>query len=435
MKRLTGSIVAPVAVLALAAGLTACSSDGGGSSEEGGAITVWIMGDTGTAFEELAAGYTEKTGTDVNVEAIPWANLNDKITTSIASGSGPDVIQIGLSVLPTLADAEALLPLDDLLGDYPALAAENFADAVAGEATQIGGQTLSVPWVADTRVLFYRSDVLASVGYPHGPRTWDELLDAMTRIQRERKSRWGILMPTNEFEPILALALSNGSPLLNQAGTRGAFEEPPFREAFNFYIDIFHRGFAPVVSNTQVANLYQQFAQNEFAMHITGPWNVGEFKRRLPPEMDGKWATAPLPARDASSPTGISMAGGSSLVIFRASHHKEAARKLIEFLSEPAQQVRFFALTGDLPARRSAWATPALANDPYFPAFREQLERVAPMPKVPEWEEIANSVFEHGESAIRRAATPAEALADLDRMANDMLAKRRWILARAEAKR
>ena len=119
-------------------------------------------------------------------------------------------------------------------------------------------------------------------------------------------------------------------------------------------------------------------------MYITGPWNVGEFRRRLPPEMQDKWATAPLPARDASEPSGVSMAGGSSLVVLRSTQHRAAAAKLIEFLSEPAQQVRFFELTGDLPARRSAWRAPALLADPHFPAFRAQLERVAPMPKVPE---------------------------------------------------
>jgi multiple sugar transport system substrate-binding protein len=231
------------------------------------------------------------------------------------------------------------------------------------------------------------------------------------------------------------LALSNHSSFLEANGTRGAFEEPPFRDAFAFYVEIFHRGLAPVVSNTQVANLYQQFAEGDFAMHITGPWNVGEFRRRLPPAMQGKWATAPLPARDASAPTGISMAGGSSFVVFRASRHQAAAHKLIEFLSAPAQQLRLFAFLGDLPARRSAWTTPALAHDAYFPAFRQQLERVEALPKVPEWEQIATSIFEHGEAAIRRTSTTAAALADLDRTANDILAKRRWMLAQPPAAR
>jgi multiple sugar transport system substrate-binding protein len=186
------------------------------------------------------------------------------------------------------------------------------------------------------------------------------------------------------------------------------------------------------VSNAEIANLYQQFAQGEFTMYISGPWIVGEFRRRLPAEMQDKWATAPLPARDASEPTGISMAGGGSLVIFRNSKHKAAARKLIEFLSEPQQQVRFYELTGDLPARRSAWKSPVLANDPQFAAFRVQFERVAPLPKVPEWEQIASAIYDRGEAAARGTIAPKAALAQLDRRADEVLEKRRWMLTRTK---
>jgi multiple sugar transport system substrate-binding protein len=294
----------------------------------------------------------------------------------------------------------------------------------------VGGTLYGIPWYVDTRVLFYRSDILASVGFPHGPRTWAEWREAMTRIRDQKKSKWGILIPTNEWDPTTVLAFSAHSTLLNADGTRGAFSQPQFADAFNFYVSLFRDGFAPKVSSAEIANLYQQFAQGEFTMYITGPWNVGEFRRRLPPEMQDKWATAPLPARDASEPTGISLAGGGSLVVFRASKHKAAARKLIEFLSEPQQQVRFYELTGDLPARRSAWQSPVLANDARFAAFRIQFERVAPLPKVPEWEQIATAMYDRGEAAARGQVTPAAALAQLDRRADELLEKRRWMLTR-----
>ena len=145
--------------------------------------------------------------------------------------------------------------------------------------------------------------------------------------------------------------------------------------------------------------------------------------------MQDKWATAPLPAHDASMPMGIGMAGGSSLIVFHASQHKEAAWKFIEFLSEPEQQIRFNELSGDLPARRSAWRAPALQNDPHFTAFREQLEYVEPLPKVPEWEQIGTAIYQHGEEAVRGAKTPAAALAALDAQTNEILEKRRWVLA------
>jgi multiple sugar transport system substrate-binding protein len=298
-------------------------------------------------------------------------------------------------------------------------------------STNVVDHTLyGIPWYVDTRVLFYRSDILASVGFPHGPRTWAEWREAMLRIQAQKKSRWAILLPTNEWDPVAMLALSNHSTLLTPDGTRGAFRQRPFAEAFEFYAETFRLGLAPAVSNSQIANLYQQFAQGEFAMYITGPWNVGEFRRRLPAEMQDKWATAPLPARDASDPSGVSMAGGSSLVVFRSTAHRAAAAKLIEYLSEPAQQVRFFELTGDLPARRSAWRAPALVADPHFPAFRQQLERVAAMPKVPEWEQITTAIFDAGEACARGVSTTPAALASIDRRADALLEKRRWMLTR-----
>src|ERR1051326_98415 len=333
-------------------------------------LTFWALGAEGDQIAPIVAEF-ERQNPSIHVvmQQIPWTAAHEKLLTAI----------------------------DELHFD----ARDHFAGVWATNV--VDGKLYGVPWYVDTRVLFYRSDVLAAVGYPHAPRTWDEWRDAMQRIERERRARFAILLPTNEFEPILMRALSSHATLLTPDGTRGAFERPEFVRAFTFYVEAFRRGWAPSVSNQLIANLYQQFAQGDFAMYITGPWNVGEFKRKLPPEMQDKWATAPLPALTAAEPFGVSMAGGSSLVIFRGARHRAAAEKLIAFLEEPAQQVRLYEITGDLPARRSAWASPALVNDPHFAAFREQLERVAPMPKVPEWEQIATAVADRGEAAARNA--------------------------------
>ena len=166
-------------------------------------------------------------------------------------------------------------------------------------------------------------------------------------------------------------------------------------------------------------------------MWITGPWNLGEFRRRLKPEEQRLWMTAPLPAPDGVAWPGPSLAGGSSLAIFKASKEKDAAWAFAEYLSTPAVQSRFYALSGDLPARREAWDDAALAGDAKARAFRVQLSRVEPMPRVPEWDQIAQKVAEDLEPAIRGRRSVAEALAVLDANVDRMLEKRRWILARA----
>jgi multiple sugar transport system substrate-binding protein len=292
----------------------------------------------------------------------------------------------------------------------------------------VDGKLYGIPWYVDTRAIFYRKDLLASVGYAQPPKTWAAWVDCMEKLTRERKSRFGVLLPTNEPEQLVELAMTAGAHFLNAGGTRGNFHEPQFVDAFDFYNALFRQKLAPNVTSVQVANVYQQFAQDDFAMFVSGPWQVGEFKRRLPPNMEGKWGTMPMPARDASQPVGVGMAGGSSFVIYKASRHKEAARKFIEYLSETEQQIRFFELTGNLPARRTAWKAPALANDPYLPAFREQLERVQPLPKVPEWENIASEMYKHGEASVQGSMTIPQAIGDLDRVTDAILEKRRWML-------
>jgi multiple sugar transport system substrate-binding protein len=124
----------------------------------------------------------------------------------------------------------------------------------------------------------------------------------------------------------------------------------------------------------------------------------------------------------------VSLAGGSSLVLFRGSEKKDAAWKLVEFLSRPDQQLRFYELTGNLPANKIAWTRGNLESDERMHAFWEQLQRVVATPKIPEWELIATRVLEAAELAARGAAPPESALAILDRDVERILEKRRWLL-------
>jgi len=119
--------------------------------------------------------------------------------------------------------------------------------------------------------------------------------------------------------------------------------------------------------------------------------------------------------------------------MFESSRHKPEVWQLIEYLSAPAQQVRLHELCGDLPARRSAWQAPALADDVQARAFRDQLERVVPPPKVPEWERIAQEIRLAAERAVRGRQPIDPVLHELDARVDAILEKRRWMLARRES--
>src|SRR5262249_35594522 len=238
---------------------------------------------------------------------------------------------------------------------------------------------------------------------------------------------YAILLPANEWTQPVIFGLQNGATLLADHDTRADFENPAFEQAFGFFLGLFRDRLAPPVTNNEIANVYQEFERGTFAMYITRPWNVGECGNRLAPENQSKWTTAPLPGPSGAA-SGVSLAGGSSLVLSRASAHKQEAWRFIEYLCRPDVQARFTHLTGDLPARPSVWADTALTKEPALNAFKTQLEGVLWTPKLREWEEIGNRLQDQAEGPIRGKVPADSALARLDRDVNAMLEKRRWLL-------
>lgn len=399
-------------------------------------IEFWAMGQEGERVQALLPEFERRhPGLRVRVQQLPWSAAHEKLLTAYAGGTMPDLFQLGNTWIPEFVALRAIEPLDARLQAWPeATLADYFPGILA--TNRLAGRTYALPWYVDTRLFFYRTDVLAAAGFAEPPTDWDGWWRAMTRIKAlNGGDRYAILVPANEWQLLVILALQRGATLLRDHDQYGDFQNPRFREAFAFYLSLFEQGLAPPLSNTQMANLYQEFANGYFAIYVSGPWNIGEFGRRLPAAMQGQWNTAPLPASSpaqAGEPdrhaVGVSLAGGASLAISRASPRPEAAWKLLEFLAEPQQQAQFYQLTGDLPARQSAWADPALADNRYAQAFRQQLHHVQATPAIPEWERIAHRIAYYAELTIRQKMNIDEALAALDRDVDRILEKRRWLI-------
>jgi len=368
-------------------------------------------------------------GITVEVQQIPWTAAHEKLLTAFVGDATPDAAQLGNTWVPEFVSLGALEPLN------ARVTASIRKDSFPGiwDTNVVDGETWGLPWYVDTRLLFYRTDLVAAAGVPWPPKSWAEWRTAMEGIKRHGgPGKFAILLPIDEWQQPVIFGLQNGAGLLDGAGRHGAFRDPRFKEAMAFYLDLYTSELAPALDLQGIANMYQQLAEGYFAMVITGPWNLGEFRKRMPPEMQDRWATAPLPPPEKGMPhPGLSLAGGSSLVLFRQAKNPEAAWKWLEYLYEPAQQARFYELSGDLPARPSAWKLAGLADDPRAVAFLDQLGSVAPTPKVPEWEQIATRVAECAEQVMRGGRDLDEALAALDADVDRILEKRRWMLDRA----
>lgn len=388
-------------------------------------LNVWAIGAEADALQHMVAGFAAQyPGNRVCVQDLAWSSAQVRLLSAVAAGDPPDVAQVGDTGLAMLVTLHALVAQQPVATDF-------FPGAL--RVTRFAGQSYGTPWYVDTRLLFYRPDILRRAGFRRPARTWAGWLAQMEAVQRIlAPGQYALLAPINEYEFLEVLGLQEQMPVLRDGDRYGNFTNPSFRAALGFYRSLFIKHLAPPIGDRQLINLWWQMARGDFVFYVSGPWNIGEFRRFLPPQDEKLWMTAPMPGPHGP---GESLIGGSDFVIFRHSRHQVLARKFIRYMLADPQQVRLYQLTGDLPARRGPWALAPLGTDTKLRAFSVQLQRVRPFEMIPEWDEIMDGMRRMAEQVVLGGVSIPEATRRFDRKVNYWLAKRRQILAHARSRR
>jgi multiple sugar transport system substrate-binding protein len=351
-------------------------------------LKVWVMsssnGSEGQSFDTLVQGFTKANpNVKVDVQPIPWEQAKDKMAIAVASGQGPDVIQVGLSLLPEFASAGALLDLSKQIGKYPALAPGNFTTGGA-QSMKVNGKTYSVPWISDTRALFYRTDILKQAGYASAPKTWTQLKQAAVKLKARGGNNFGISLNVgDQFTPLM-FTWQAGGDIYN--GKTIDFKTKAFRKAIDFEASFFRSDLTPKAGPWQYDDA-QGFKTGVTPMFISGPWMV-DVIRKAAPEIDGKWAIALLPAYKNR----LAFLGGSNLAVFSKTKNVDASLKLVSYLSTKPAQTKWFQLTNSLPATQAAIASPAINKDPMTKMFVKQLLWSRISPPIKQWDAVAQEM-------------------------------------------
>src|SRR2546425_107646 len=196
-------------------------------------------------YTTLFRSERENPGIRVRVQQIPWTAAHEKLLTAYVGNATPDVAQLGNTWVPEFVALDGLVRLDSLVA---ASATVHPADYFSGiwSTNVLDGGVYGVPWYVDTRLLFYRRDLLARAGFPNPPTSWREWLAAMRAMKAQGgPDPYPIFIPTNEWPPPTIPRLHAGSPIPRDGAPYGAFTEPPFRRAFDFYLSLYRTGLAP----------------------------------------------------------------------------------------------------------------------------------------------------------------------------------------------
>ncbi|GAA3403251.1 sugar ABC transporter substrate-binding protein [Paenibacillus hodogayensis] len=388
---LAGTLLA-TGVLAGCASKTDTSKDTANPAEgQKVTLNVWGMGEEAKSLPKIAEKFMqENSNITINVQALPWDTAHDKLLTAVASKKGPDVIQMGTTWIPEFASAKALMDLKPELSKYPEFSEANFYPGAIATTKQ-GDAVVGIPWYIDTRVLYYRTDLLKEVGYNEAPKTWEELSEVASKLAARGNGNYGMSIDTKEQSLAFMFARQNGSKLLD--GNKPLFNQPEFVGAVEYLNSFFKNGSAPKDLGMDIVPAFQKGLT---PMFISGPWMIKLINDQAP-DLKGKWATAVLPKKLNN----ISSLGGSDLSVFQYTQHKDEALKFIAYMSKPETQLEWLKLTNTLPATKKAWEDPALTSDPNYKVIGQQMNASEPMPLVKPFEEIAQNFLKSFENIYR----------------------------------
>lgn len=417
MNRKIAMVYKGCATLATLSLLGACgngdSGTGGDTDATVDELSVWIMGDGNEQAQGIFDSYTEETGIDINLQSIPWSSAHDRLLTAVASGDGPDVVQMGSSYMAEFTDAGALADLTEYIEASDSLDPDNFYEGNIN-TTNIDGAYYGVPWYTETRALYYRTDLLEEVGYPEGPSTWDELYDAAIQLSERGDGMYGFDINFDEPTFGFMYARQNGSEIITE-DNQAVVNEPEFVEAIDYLKEFVDNGASP--NQDLGLELSQTFGgEGVVPMFISGPWSITNINNETT-DIEGDWSIRTLPEGPENN---MSNTGGANLSVWSSSDNVEEAVNLIEHMTSTESLLTYYENTSSLPARMDTWDEEPFQGE-YIEVFGEQLETSEHMPVIKEWDAIAQSYLSTFESIMIGGADTQDALDNFNAEVQSML--------------
>ena len=422
MRRTSAITLAGVTVLALT--VSACGREDAGSAapETGkavssgaakGTITMWAMGAEGENLPKLTKEFeAANPGVKVQVTAIPWDAAHDKFTTAITANKTPDVAMVGTTWMGEFAGMDALDPTPGEVDKSV------FFDG-AQKTTEVDGTSFGVPWYVETRLVYYRTDLAKKAGITTPPTDWDGLKTMAKAMQDKAGAKYGIGLQaggTGSWQSVMPFAWSAGADLTKDGGKAYNFDSPEILKATKYYQSFFTDGIsdkaAPATPTTE-----PDFASGKVPMFISGPWMMSAVEKAGGGDkFKDKYDVFQIPADKMSS----SFVGGSNLVVFKNTQNRDSSWKLVNWLSDPKTQVKWYGMSTDLPSVKSAWQDPALTADTKLATFGKQLETAQAPPSFPTWEQVVTSFDSELEKITKSGADPAASLKTVQKQAESI---------------
>ena len=363
--------------------------------------TIRVLSMTGQISDALEANleqFEEETGITVNLELYGEAQLREKCVTEFLAGSST----IDVFLMSPLQDMAAfsnngwIEPLDTWVKDEN-FDWDDFSSAPMDQITiQSTGEIGALPLYSSVQLMYYRKDIFEEKNLTP-PANYDELLEVCKALNDPENNFYAMacrgekIALTSQFSPFL---YGYGGSYFKD-GTC-AFNTPENLEAAKFYGNLLGNYAPEGILTAGYSQMTQLFNSGQVGMCIDA---IALYQTLVDPNESAfydKVGVAPIPEGPAGRQSYKQVVWGAS--IYSGSKNKEAAWKLIEYMSSKESMQIWMDTAKTAPVRSSLEEAYLKKNPVNGPMIMEAIEIGKGSPKVP----YCNSVFTYVDDAMEQ---------------------------------
>lgn len=344
----------------------------------------------------------------VNLEFVPYEGLHDKTVLAQGSGGGYDVVLFDVIWPAEYASNKVLLDVSDKITP------EMKSGVLPGAWTTVeyDSKRYGLPWILDTKYLFYNKEILEKAGIKNPPKTWAELSEQAKIIKDKGLLTTPIAWSWSQAEAAICdyttLVSAYGGSFIKDG--KPVFQTGGGLDALNYMVESYKSGLTNPNSKEFLEEDVRRIFQNgeaAFALNWTYMYNMANNPKDS--KVAGKVGVVPAPGVEGKS-TVSAVNGSMGLGITSTSKHPDEAWKYIAFMTSQATQNQYAKLS--LPIWTSSYDDPAVSKgqEELIAAAKIGLAAMYPRPTTPKYQELSTALQQAVQESLLGQEEPEAAL-------------------------
>ncbi|MEB5837241.1 extracellular solute-binding protein [Pantoea dispersa] len=351
----------------------------------------------------------------VNLEFVPYEALHDKIVAARgAGGNGYDVVLFDaiwpaeFSKFDLLQDVSSRISADEKEKIFPG----------AMNTVVFKGKTLGMPWILDTKYLYYNKAMLEKAGIKDLPQTWQQVMDDARIIKQKNIVKYPLVWSWSQAEALVCdyttLVSGFGGKFYNNG--KLDFSTPASLQAVKLMKSSLDEGLTNPASREYLEeDVRKAFSNGDaaFALNWTYMYNMANDAKQS--KVAGQVGIMPAPG-DAPNRFGA-VNGSMGLGIAKGSSHPEQAWQYISYMTSQPVQNKYATLS--LPIWKSSYQDPAVSKnqESLIAAADKSLNVMLSRPETADYSRLSNTLQQQLQQVLVGSATPEAAMQAVDKSA------------------